>query len=200
MRGAKWEKSFSILKMFQDGNTHAARSGRRDGAGGGYDIFQLQHHGDFIAGVVFGTADAVAPDFERKRIFGDDLEAQLFEETLLVGEGHELADLHSAGVVDAPLDEGAADPFAAMFVIHGEGANFGEIGPEDGQGGAADDLAGGFVDGEVANGFVELGVPFEEHFTQLGVGGDDLLHSRNIVDGGAADHFCGDCSTGGVGK
>ena len=183
------------------------------GDGGGVE--DGADHGDFVAAVALGAADAFGPDFERKGRDVDDVEAELFEEGAFVGEGEDALDLEAAGFFEDGGDEGFADATAVVGGVDGEGADFGEVGPDDFEGGDAEDgrvssvqcpVARGrksdvFVLGtgnwtldtffkheEVAEGFVEFGVGAEEHLAALGVGGDEGGDGGDVADGGGADH------------
>ena len=145
------------------------------GVVGGGDFFQDRaDHGDFVAAVAFGAFDTDGPDFQREGGFVDDFEGEFFEEGFFVSEGEDAADAEALCFFNDGIDEFFADAFALGGGIDGEGADFGEVGPDDFQGTDAGDVRaprefdGGDV--EIAEGFVEFCVGAEEHFALLGKG------------------------------
>src|SRR5436309_1672637 len=78
--------------------------------------------------------------------------------------------------VNAPFDEAPADASAGERSINRQRAHFHQIGPDDRQCGAANDISVDFVNGEIAQRLVELRVTLKQHLPQLGVAVDDLLN------------------------
>jgi hypothetical protein len=126
----------------------------------------------------------------RESFAGDDVETEFLEEALLAGQGENALEAEATAFRQYGLHELGADAPPAIGFIDGQALDFGQVSPDQFQGGTADDafpFAGPIhTDEEVAEVLVEIRVRAEQHPVELGMVGDEPVDVGDIGHPGAS--------------
>ena len=139
----------------------------------------------------FGQRTQSLQTFSGSVSFVDDLEPELLEEPLLVGQATSACGCRSRRASSTHHSTSLrADPLAAVRLVDGERADLRQVGPDDRQRDARRRPCPSTSSRRRRSrgGPRRAGRALEEHLPQLGVAVDDRLDARDVVDGGGADH------------
>jgi hypothetical protein len=139
-------------------------------------------HGDLIAGVAAGAADAVLENLVAEGAVFGEVKVEVLEERRDAGKEADAADAAGFGLVEYGLNEEAAGSVAFDVRANDDGANLGEVRAVDVEGGTADELVGvGLDDGEGADVLADLGVGAAKEGAVVGEAVNELMNRVGVL-------------------